>query len=381
MNSCSSKMNKTIKYIAFYNLPELHQNRASAPSAIDKINYIISSLNQLEYDVALYSPSWIIGKGLSFGKKIIKKTNSFTFSPTLGSGNKFTTYLSILISWLWLFKVLLLTTKKNETVLVYHSPWLSLPILLAQKIKKINVVLEIEEIYQDVENFSAFLNQQELNVIHKADAYILSTEQLIERIPTEKPYVVLYGNYKIYEKNQENKFNDSKIHLLYAGIIDKHKAGAFNAIEAASFLDDRYVLHVLGFGDVEDLTFRIKEINTFSNCLIVYEGLKQGDAYIDFCQNCHLGLSTQNTQGDYVNTSFPSKILSYLGMGLRVLSSDIKCVSDSKIGKLMYYYSNDNPKEIATKINNIDFSSKYDSIELLKKLDEDFILELKTILK
>jgi hypothetical protein len=374
-------MSKKIKYIAFYNLEELKQNRASAPSAIDKINYIINSLNKLEYNVDLYSPSWIVGKGFSFEKKIIKNNNVFNFAPTLGSANKITTYLSILISWIWVLKIILLNTKKNETIIVYHSPWLSLPILIAKRIKKIKVILEIEEIYQDVENFSSFLNKQELKIIDKANAYILSTEQLIKRIKNEKPHIVLYGNYKIYEKKQENKFRDDKIHLLYAGIIDKHKAGAFNAIEAAAFLDNRFVLHVLGFGDVEDLQNRIQEINKVSNCLISYEGLKTGVEYIDFCQKCHLGLSTQNTQGDYVNTSFPSKILSYLGMGLRVLSSDIKCVSESKIGKLMFYYSEDNPQEIAKKINSIDFTSEYNSIELLKNLDKEFVLKLNAILK
>lgn len=373
-------MRKKIKYIAFYNLPELNQNRASAPSAIDKINYIINSLDKLNYCVELYSPSWIVGKGISLEKKIKKKNNVFVFSPTLGSSTKFTTYLSILMSWIWLLKIMIFNTRTNEKIIVYHSPWLSVPVLIAKKLKKLKIILEIEEIYQDVEDFSNYLNKQEFNIIKKADAYILSTEQLITRIKSSKPHLILYGDYTIYAKKENYLFHDKKIHLLYAGIIDSHKAGAFNAIEAAPYLDERYIIHILGFGEIEKLTLRIEEINKTSKCKIIYEGIKRGQKYIEFCQSCHIGLSTQGSIGSYTETSFPSKILSYLGMGLNVVSCDIKCVSTSQISSLVNFYSGSS-QDIAKAITNINLKSpEYIKIKM-QELNNNFLMNINQVIR
>ena len=150
--------------------------------------------------------------------------------------------------------------------------------------------------------------------------------------------------------------------MLYTGIIDFEKRGAFNAIDATEFLDENYVLHVLGFGEVDKLKERIEELNKTNKCKIVYDGLLSGDDFIRYCQQCHIGLSTQSLTGDYLQTSFPSKILSYMCMGLPVVSCYISCVSESGIGDLVTYYHNDSAEDIAQAIKNVNLTNTRDNI-------------------
>jgi hypothetical protein len=349
-------MIKNIKYIGFYSQQNLQYKRTSALSAMSKMNYVSNVISKLGYKTTIVSPSWIIGKGLEFQKKIdLSEKRQLILAPSVGSQNRILTYLSILISQSWLLMYLLFKIKRNEKIIVYHSPWIVLPILLAKKIKGFKIILEVEEIYKDIQTIHPFLDTLEQSIFEKADTYIFSTELLERKLNTSnKPYVVLYGNYEV-PITLANPFKDGKIHLVYAGIIDSHKAGAFNAIEVAPYLSNKYVIHVIGFGEVDKLEKRIYEINEFSECKVYYDGIKYGEEYTEFCQSCHIGLSTQNIEGVYVDSSFPSKILSYLALGLNVVSCDIKCVRESAISNLINYYSG-NSIEIAESIKKINLT-------------------------
>jgi len=175
--------------------------------------------------------------------------------------------------------------------------------------------------------------------------------------------------------------DDGKIHLLYAGIIDTHKAGAFNAIECARFLTENYILHIIGFGDTGILIQRIEDINKASKCKVVFDGAKNGIEYIKYCQRCHIGLSTQKMDGKYLETSFPSKVLSYLSLGLNVVSCYVDCVAKSQIHPLITYYYKDSPEYIAKAILDVDLNSIDNCKETIKKLDKRFVSVLKTLIQ
>src|SRR5690606_27057474 len=170
--------------------------------------------------------------------------------------------------------------------------------------------------------------------------------------------------------------DDDKIHLLYAGIIDTHKAGAFNALRAAEYLSEKYVLHIIGFGAVELLQKEIEKINSLKKCRVVYDGLLNGDDYIKYCQQCHIGLSTQNVEGEYLESSFPSKILSYLGMGLNVISGEIACVKQSSVSDIVRYYAKNNPREISEVIKKSEIINRKEIINRLTNLNEAFVKKL-----
>ncbi|KQB99626.1 hypothetical protein [Pedobacter sp. Hv1] len=377
-------MNKEIKYIGFYDIPGSVYKRVAALPATNKMDYICRALYRAGFHVHLISPSWLDDAVhlVDTTKRItidIQKGKKLTLVRSFITKYKLTRNLKIVYSLLWLFFWLVKNVQKGESILAYHSPWLALPILWAKKIKKFKLILEVEEVYKDVSSLHPYFDQLEYKIFDKADAFLFSTEMLAKRIKTKMPHIIIYGNYDVIETLAQ-PVDDGKIHLVYAGIIDLHKAGAFNAIESAVYLNDNYVMHIIGFGQVDKLEKRIAEINKISKCKVSYDGLKSGDEYIKFCQSCHIGLSTQKMDGVYLDSSFPSKILSYLGMGLNVVSCDVLCVSESRIGNLVSYYKEDNPEAIANAIMEVNVKDKNEGKKLLLELDHQFIEGLKKII-
>ncbi len=348
------------------------------------MDYICEAINQAGFSVHLVSPSWISEESNSgwFQKQktvTVAEGKKVTLCPSFVTKTKITRNIKIVFTLGWLFFWLLKNAKKNEKILVYHVQWLSLPIRWAKKLKGFELVLEVEEIYADVSLIHPYFMVLEEKLIASADAYFFSTELLAERIkPANKPHLIIYGVYKNYPKLSSPP-KDGKTHLLYAGIIDSHKGGAFNAIEASAFLPEIYVLHIVGFGEFDKLSKRVEELNKSNKCKIFLDGTKSGEDYIVYAQSCHIGLSTQKTSGNYQETSFPSKILSYLSLGLEVLSGNVGCVKESKISNLVNYYAEDSPESIAEGILAIKINPNK-KMNALDELHKEFKKNLATIL-
>jgi hypothetical protein len=377
-------MNKEIKYIGFYDFPDSKIKRVSNLAATNKMDYICEAIHESGINVHLISPSWTTenqnsGKFLKQTTINITKWKKITYCPSFNTKNKLTRNIKIIFSLIWLFCWLVINIKKNEKILMYHVPWLSIPVRWARNIKKFKLILEVEEIYGDVSVIHPYFYTLEKKLIAAADAYLFSTDLLADKFGKTKPFVVIYGAYKTYPQLSSPP-DDGKIHLLYAGIIDTHKAGAFNAIEAARLLSDKYVLHIIGFGNISLLEEKIKEVNKLNGCKVSYDGIFSGEDYVKFCQTCHIGLSTQNMEGKYLASSFPSKILSYLGMGLNVVSGRIECVSSSKIGNIINYYDDTNYQNITDAIKGCRISSPDEKITLIIKLNDEFVKNINMLL-
>jgi glycosyltransferase involved in cell wall biosynthesis len=378
---------KSIKYIGFYDTEHnIMENRNSCLAAKNKMNYIAEVLCTLGLEVELTSPSWTYNNTFYKGKKIQLNNNILlVLCPTLPwTSYKLLKALSIVFSSFWLLFYLVCKTKEDESVIVYHSLWLSYPVYFAKKIIGFKFILQVEEIYQDVKKHSRCLEKQEYKIINAADKYIFSTEMLNERVNLKnKPYSVIYGTYQV-EEDLGVKVDDGKIHVVYAGTFDPRKGGALAAAAAAEFLPENYHVHIIGFGSNDDKNILLKKIDAISKIAkanVTYDGLLMGEEYIQFLQKCHIGLSTQNPDAEYNDTSFPSKILSYMANGLRVVTVRIKAIETSAIGDKVFYYDQQNPKDIAGAIMSIDFNEPYDSRNIIKKLDAKFLNEIKSLLK
>ncbi|WP_053373002.1 hypothetical protein [Paenibacillus sp. FJAT-27812] len=380
-------MCKNLKYIGFYDDINNHEEKRNYfLAATNKMDYIMSALIRLGYEVNIISPSWTANNKGIYSKKerILKEGVTLTLGTTFGANNRVTKTLRILNSQIWLLIKLLFSTKKNEDILVYHSLSLIPTILLAKKIKKFNLILEVEEIYQDVKNYSGIIKKLEFMIFEKADKFLFSTEKLHEIINFKsKPHCIIYGTYQV-EKERNSSFGDESIHIVYAGVIDTHKGGAMAAVCAAEYLSSKYHVHIIGFGDKKDIDMlkeKIVEINTRSKCKITYDGLFKGEEYIQFIQKCHIGLSTQTPNAKFTESSFPSKILSYLSNGLRVVSARLSSIENSSISNDIVYYENQNAIEIAQAIMSIDIHELIDSRKTITRLDEEFIVELNQLMK
>ena len=371
-------------YIAYYTLPD--DVRLSSPAANAKIPVIAKAFADAGEKVEIISTCTVVKDGVK-GKI---KGRSFKVDEGVEC-TQFSTYatkkgwLRHLLYWLANIKLFfkLLKVKKDEHICFYHAIERIPVIRLAKKIKKFKLILEVEEIYANASKLTDKEIKNEQEIFDLADAYIFSTELLNKQINiNNKPHAIIYGTYKV-EEELSQKQNDGKIHCVYAGTFDKLKGGCFAAVNAAEFLDKNYHVHIIGFGSEEDkktLIDRIDDVSKKTDCTITLDGLKQGEEYIKFIQSCHIGLSTQNPNGVFNTTSFPSKVLSYMANGLRVVSAKIDVLETSKINDLMYYYEGDDPQSIANAIMAIDVNEHYDSREKINELYKNYKEEIKTVL-
>ena len=102
---------------------------------------------------------------------------------------------------------------------------------------------------------------------------------------------------------------------------------------------------------------------------------------ISFLQKCDIGLSLQNPEASFNMTSFPSKILSYLSNGLRVVSIRIPAIEQSSVGDLLYFYDIQTPEAIANRIKSIEMNCPYDSRKRIKSLREQLKVDLERLVR
>lgn len=381
-------MNESIvKYIGFYDTDLFaNENRNSFLSATNKMDYIADSIVRSGKKVDIISPSWSRNeKGLYHGRKITLFDGiTLTCGPTFGAKRKLFKFLRILNSWIWLFFFLLRNTEKEETIIVYHSMMILKPIILAKKIKRFKLILEVEEIYQDVKNFPSRMKKNEYIFFEYANSYIFPTHLLNDKINSDnKQYSIVHGSYK-NEENNSCKYNDGNIHVVYAGTLDTTKGGAFAAVSAATHLPSNYHIHIIGFGSDKEIGYlkeMINDVSQNSKCRVTYDGIFKGEEFIGFLQSCDIGLSTQIPDGSYNDTSFPSKILSYMSNGLQVVSIRIKAVEISAIGHAVSYYEEQTSVAIANAIMSVDTNQPNNSFYLLEKLDEEFVRNIRELLR
>lgn len=378
-------MRNKIYYTGFYDIEGSH--RMYATPAVVKMNYIVEALNQANYDVCIISPSFILRnndfvleKG---GYKNINEHTRLWLPPSIGLKTKLGKYLSAIIAFVfWFIKIIKLN--KNDLLIVYHTPLFSFPIRIAKRLKKFKLILEVEEIYTYAFSRNVKKLKNELILIHTADKYIVVNDLMCDLLKLDfKKAAVCYGPYNMRVSDNSLDFKDDKIHVVYAGSFSKIKGGVHTAIEAAQFLSDKYVIHILGFGtnnEIEDVKQIINKINNLSKCKVIYEGEKSGYEYHSFMKGCEIGLNPQNW-GDYMLYAYPSKVLAYFNLGLNVITSPLVSLKMSKLNDYLHYTDDESAESLAKKILSIKLISKDKIRFIVNNLHDSFIEDLKKIIE
>lgn len=375
---------KTIKYISYFDTQDSVIARNYVTSAANKLEYIARSLSYLGYKVDIVSMSEVIEEKFKIylsEKKQISKDITLYLPFSWGGNSKFLKWMKILWHLVSMLYYLIFRCNSNDTVIVYHSLGYFDIIRWAKKIKKFKLILEVEEIYTDVSEMKDCWKTLEYKMFEVADAFIFSNDLLDAKVNKKhRPSIVIYGPYQV-EPFQVEKNDDGKIHVIYAGTFDPNKGGAQTAISSLEFLPENYHIHICGFGsneDVENIRHMIIEVQKKSRATITYDGLKKGNDFINFLQQCHIGLSTQKPDGEYNDTSFPSKVITYMANGLAVVSIKIPVLEKTTIAEAICFYEKADGESLAHAIMNCNYHKS--SRKLLDSLDEAFKLDLKTLM-
>lgn len=376
-----------IHYITLWGENNINRKLSYSPAGLKKAKYIVEVLSRIDHTKII---SFASG-----GKKwngLYKKTNinwknniDIEYCFTFGSSNKVCRLIERILNIIQMM-VYFIKVPQNDIIVIYHERYFRHAIKFLKFFKKTKIILEIEEVYTLAGNYPKKMINNELDSFRYADAYILVNDLLrsILNLESNKPYCISYGPYQIYKVNQESSVKDGKIHVVYAGVIDRIKKGAEMAIKSGRYLPENYCLHIAGFGlksDIEYIKTLIETENKESKCEIRYEGYLEGLSYDNLISNCTIGLSTQ-VSGEYnfSETSFPSKIINYLSYGLTVVSTKIKVLESCELSNLLSFYSSDNPQLIAEAIINCPIVEKSTAQEKIKTLDKNFESNLKNII-
>lgn len=360
-------------YLGYYENTVDAGKRHCSPAAISKMDYLRDVMIDLGYPVEIVSlaPSRI-PQYLKKEWRTLKGGGELVLFTSLGYGNKIINRLNEYFINVQAIIHLLKKVKRNDTVIVYHSLALITIVNVMRMIKKCDVIYDVGELYHTV---VLKKKRREMAFLKTANAYIFSTEFLNKKLNnSQKPYVLLHGSYRVAPIVGGKLFDDNKIHCVYAGTFDIRK-GVLLAIHSASFLDNRYHIHILGFGtDEETVNVKklISDVSLHSECKISYEGVIYGEEYTRFLQSCQIGLSPQSPDAQFNEASFPSKTLSYLGNGLKVVSIRIPAIEQSNVGAFLFYYDRPTPEAFAKAIEAAARDMNCNGQVIVKNLDEDF---------
>lgn len=375
-----------MKYVAFYDLPEYKdENRSAFPSSVAVVSYMMELFSSVE-PVTVFSPARTLNKKGFYRARTHRISESVTLKlpMSFGAKNPASRLLIVAYTSLWLFFTLLFTVKRGEAVVAYHSMSTIWVLRAVKRIKHIKLIEQVLEVYSDVNRMSEKKKAAEYRHFARADRFIFATELINQKLnPDGRPYVVVPATYKSEPRIAE-RYRDGEIHVVYAGTLRISKGGAINAVKAAQYLPDSYHLHVVGYGNAEEIQALTDTIDAVRqenpSAKISYDGLLSGDAFKAYLQRCQIGLSTQTPDGAYNATSFPSKIMTYLANGLQVLSIRIPAVETSPVGPYVNYYDTQDAKTLADAIRSVPIDDNYDPKSWLDKLHATLLSDMKALL-
>lgn len=383
------KMGGKIHYFSYYLKNGMEKQRQTFPASLEKIEYIKDSIKNSGKSVILVSTA-MANPGIGYLRGQIDSIDEFetqVYFSTFKFKNRLINKVSVLYMTLQIILYTLFKVDKDDEVLIYHSLSYILPFNFIKKIKRIKIVLEFNDLYHTTSKKLFKYKEKEIKFIESVDKYLFMNDIAADSFNNKKPYILSYGNYKNPQKRVV-KFADGKIHVVYAGIIEDTRKAARLAAEAAIYLNEKFTVHILGFGNeeqVNNLRELVSDINFKKGYeAVIFHGRLRGQDFSDFLHSCHIGISSHSylpSEKDSANYTFPSKIPTYLRHGLCVVSPNIPCVVRSPFAEFIHFYQDHNGSDIAKTIENISFTtSKRLPTDLIIELDENFVNDIKFML-
>lgn len=375
---------KHIYYLSHYACGEDINKYNVAIPARKKIDYILFALEQAGYTVDIFSIANSKSNVILFPKCVVLNSHvTVRYSLCVNRANKLLSLISSILRYVQIVFYILFRVPTNGLFLVYHSNSFIRPIQFARRIKKIKLIIDIEEIYTELFRTSPKEAQLEKNFLQTGNSYIVVNDILALKYGTMgKSVAVAYGDYRM-SYIPGLTWSDSKIHVVYAGTIEQKKRGAFTAVETARLLPQNFKTHIIGFGREEvlsELKQRIVDVNKEQGFESVqFDGFKSGIELDEYLSRCDIGLSTYVLTDSFANNSFPSKLMSYVVHNLQVVTGDAKAFRNAKVSSNWLFYKDYTPESIANAIMEYNREKRQSNEVIVKELNEDFITSLRFI--
>ncbi len=363
-------------YLAHYDT--VNGERSTSPAGTTMMNYIVDCLKRADQETIVLSPP--MSKKTLPREEIALGDNVKAILLATEKAPKCWQLISCLLRRMRhkrrLIKELLTQVNDGDTLMVYHSLSVMSAVKKLLKHRSVTLVLQVCEIYADVAENDR-IKKHELDYFQLADRYVFQSEMLNRLVNTRNlPYTVLHGTYRtVPDRTAAHPLvstTQDKIHCVYAGTLDPRKGGGL-AVEAAQYLPSHYHIHILGFGNdeqIKQMNDLVADVSARSQCTVSYDGCLSGEEYLDFLGSCQIGLSTQQPDAAFNATSFPSKILAYMASGLRVVTVRIPAIETSQVGEHLFYYDENIPEGVANAIKAIDLTDDYDGKRIVRQLDD-----------
>lgn len=392
---------KMIFYINNYYEESYPTNREPIVSLAsnNKIRYFLYLLNEGNYSFKNIS----FGFTKTFGLNRKLEYQNMIYLPCLNFSekNKYS-FVSIIYTIIVLIIFIFRNVDKNDTIVLYHHPWILPVFMLTKSFKKYRLVLEIEELcFTDSSKSrikSMIYRHFEKRIIQLSDHYIVVNDILKRYLKDNfikyksKQVIVCYGNYNLANLYKNllncNKPRGENTAILYSGSIDKVR-GVYDAIAAFECLEDiGYTLYISGYGrenEIQELKKRILDIDKGKNKINFLGELSENEylkllSTVDICLNC------QKDDDEFSHYSFPSKIINYLSFGKYVISSSMESVKHSKIEPYINFYKTNDTSSLVDLIHRfnrkeIDIAKNIDIAKFIRQLDKEMALNFGGLMK
>lgn len=180
-------------------------------------------------------------------------------------------------------------------------------------------------------------------------AAFLAAPALQKRLPANLPVEFVPGFYSAPDARNRPSENRQLLRFIYSGVLDKAR-GVDLLIAATNLLPPTgWHLDITGAGELQE---QVREHANRSDERITFHGVLPPDQYGELVHECHVGLNCQRTSDPISEVTFPSKIFTYFGAGLVVLSSRASGVP-AACGDACFYYDEDSAAGVAQRMREL----------------------------
>ncbi len=156
------------------------------------------------------------------------------------------------------------------------------------------------------------------NIQSEFDGYIYLTEEMKDRISSEKPYIVVEGlaDESLFAAPDKTSNTEDLPVVMHAGTLSK-RYGIAELVEAFRQTNLDAQLHIYGVGDfVPELEKTIQ-----MDARIQYKGRVSREDILKKEREAALLVNVRNPKDDFTAYSFPSKTIEYMSSGTPLLTS------------------------------------------------------------